>query len=248
LVITAGLQLFGEEPELTEDMIRGSCQQSGSVTPSLLDWLITPAYAALGDCTVRGRSGEYYTIPAGLEEDCISNIRQAKKDPEVILASAEAMGGVAVCVGGGCQAAAAAAPEVGAAVIACVSNPVCAAVAAVVVIGGVAYIWYETKSGSVETVPLESRIPPIPGAIPAGETKGRTTVWDKGGGSGMADADKDFDDLVPGGVVPIDTEYGQGRRGVLPDGRTVVVRPGSTDGGRPTLEIQDGKNRIKIRY
>lgn len=33
----------------------------------------------------------------------------------------------------------------------------------------------------------------------------------------------------------------------LPDGRTVVVRERSTD-GRPNLELQSGKNRIKFRY
>jgi len=38
-----------------------------------------------------------------------------------------------------------------------------------------------------------------------------------------------------------------GRFGKLQDGRTVIVRERSTD-GRPTLEIQSGKNRIKFRY
>ena len=34
---------------------------------------------------------------------------------------------------------------------------------------------------------------------------------------------------------------------VLPDGRQINVRPDSS-GGLPTLEIQDGKNRDKVRY
>jgi len=38
-----------------------------------------------------------------------------------------------------------------------------------------------------------------------------------------------------------------GRVGTTTDGRTVVVREGSSD-GRPTLEIQDGKSKTKFRY
>ena len=84
--------------------------------------------------------------------------------------------------------------------------------------------------------------PPVPGAVPGQETKGRTTNWVKPGG--MDAANGDFDGMKPLDVKPI----GQGgRTGVLPDGRRVNVRPNSTD-GRPTLEIQDGKNRDKIRY
>ena len=46
----------------------------------------------------------------------------------------------------------------------------------------------------------------------------------------------------------INTSYGAGRTGTLPDGRTVTVRPGSTD-GRPTLEIRYPNGRgIEIRY
>ncbi|MCR6111023.1 septum formation inhibitor Maf [Bacillus sp. A301a_S52] len=41
---------------------------------------------------------------------------------------------------------------------------------------------------------------------------------------------------IPNGIV-----------GTLPDGRTVNVRNNCSD-GRPTLEIFDGKNSIKIRY
>jgi hypothetical protein len=56
-------------------------------------------------------------------------------------------------------------------------------------------------------------------------------------------ANDDFDNLSPTDVKDIPG----GRVGKLPDGRSVVVRPDSTD-GRPTLEIQDGRERIKVRY
>jgi hypothetical protein len=60
----------------------------------------------------------------------------------------------------------------------------------------------------------------------------------------MPEADKDFDDKGPKDVVDLP---GGGRRGTLDDGRSINVRPGSKD-GRPTLEIQNGKNREKVRY
>lgn len=83
--------------------------------------------------------------------------------------------------------------------------------------------------------------PPVPGATPGRETKGRAEQWEKTGG--QAEADKDFDNLKPTDVRPIPG----GRVGTLPGGRRVNVRGSSSD-GRPTLEIQDGKNSIKVRY
>ncbi|HZH15385.1 MAG TPA: RHS repeat-associated core domain-containing protein [Archangium sp.] len=79
-------------------------------------------------------------------------------------------------------------------------------------------------------------------ATPGRETKGRTIQWEIPGGAENANAD--FDALRPTGVKDIPNG---GRIGYLNDGRTVIVRPDSSD-GRPTLEIQDGKKRIKIRY
>jgi hypothetical protein len=79
------------------------------------------------------------------------------------------------------------------------------------------------------------------GAKPGRETKGRAQQWEKSGGADQAN--KDFDSLRPGDVRPIQG----GRVGQLPDGRMVNVRTGSSD-GRPTLEVQSGKNSIKIRY
>jgi uncharacterized protein RhaS with RHS repeats len=73
------------------------------------------------------------------------------------------------------------------------------------------------------------------------ETKGRTKQYEKPGN--MDDANKDFDKLKPQNV----REFDKGRVGELPDGRKVNVRDQSSD-GRPTLEVQDGKNKIKIRY
>ena len=78
-------------------------------------------------------------------------------------------------------------------------------------------------------------------AKPGHETKGRTKQWNKTGG--IDDANDDFDSLNPQNVK----EIPGGRTGKLPDGRKINVRDHSSD-GRPTLEIQDGKNKIKIRY
>ncbi|MCE0829014.1 hypothetical protein LVQ78_23810 [Buttiauxella sp. A2-C2_NF] len=73
------------------------------------------------------------------------------------------------------------------------------------------------------------------------ETTGRSKLFERMGGSNAAN--KEFDALSPSDVKDIPS----GRVGKLPDGRTVIVRERSTD-GRPTLEIQSGKNRIKFRY
>jgi uncharacterized protein RhaS with RHS repeats len=88
-----------------------------------------------------------------------------------------------------------------------------------------------------------SKEPPVPGATPGRETKGRTTQWNKGGG--MEEANRDFDAKSPKDVTPLPDG---GRRGTLPDGRQINVRPNSSGEGLPTLEIQNGKNRDKVRY
>jgi len=86
----------------------------------------------------------------------------------------------------------------------------------------------------------------VKGATPGEETSGRAKQFEKTGG--MDQANKDFDSLNPTNVKEINTGYGLGRVGTLPDGRQVVVRGGSSGDSKPTLEIQQGKNRIKIRY
>ncbi|SMG11529.1 hemagglutinin repeat-containing protein [Cedecea sp. NFIX57] len=73
------------------------------------------------------------------------------------------------------------------------------------------------------------------------ETTGRSKLFERTGGNNAAN--KEFDSLAPTEIK----EIPGGRVGKLPDGRTVIVRERSTD-GRPTLEIQSGKNRIKFRY
>lgn len=81
----------------------------------------------------------------------------------------------------------------------------------------------------------------IDSSIPGKDTKGRSTQYEREGG--MDAANKEFDSLKPENVKEIEG----GRVGTLADGRTVIVRGGSTD-GRPTLEIQKGKNKTKFRY
>ncbi|WLE60404.1 hemagglutinin repeat-containing protein [Burkholderia plantarii] len=89
---------------------------------------------------------------------------------------------------------------------------------------------------------VSSKSAPVPDALPGRKTKGKTTQWEKSGG--MNEANRDFDYLNPEYVEVRDDG---GRIGKLGDGRIVIVRPKSSD-GRPTLEIQDGKRREKVRY
>ncbi len=83
---------------------------------------------------------------------------------------------------------------------------------------------------------------PIPGTTPGRKTKGRAKQFEKPGDFDTAVGD--FEDLNPTGVNDLPNG---GLIGVLPNGDRINVRPGSTD-GRPTIEIQHGKNKIKIRY
>jgi hypothetical protein len=75
---------------------------------------------------------------------------------------------------------------------------------------------------------------------------GKAKNYEKGGG--YEQALKDFESLKPVQSKDIVTSYGNGKYGVLEDGTTVSVRPGSKTGGS-TLEIHiPGKSLIKIRY
>ena len=76
---------------------------------------------------------------------------------------------------------------------------------------------------------------------PGRSTRGRSTLYDRTGG--LKQANKEFDSLAPKDVRNIPG----GRVGKLSNGRTAIVRERSTD-GRATLEIQQGKNRLKFRY
>ena len=78
-------------------------------------------------------------------------------------------------------------------------------------------------------------------ATPGRVTKGRAIQYVKTGGYAQA-----LDDFADMGVINVrDIPYG--KVGTLPDGRTVNVRAKSSY-STPTLEIQDGKSSIKIRY
>ncbi|MEM9558085.1 MAG: RHS repeat-associated core domain-containing protein, partial [Acidobacteriota bacterium] len=84
----------------------------------------------------------------------------------------------------------------------------------------------------------------LQGATAGRRTAGKATQFEKAGG--FDQARRDFDGLDLEDVR--DLPEGRGQTGVLPDGRTVVLRPESKGGGPPTLEIQDGRKRLKIRY
>jgi hypothetical protein len=73
------------------------------------------------------------------------------------------------------------------------------------------------------------------------ETKGRTNQYELSGGFNQAV--NYFHSLNP----KIMKNTPDLKVGVLQDGRKVIVRTKSSD-GRPTLEIQDGKKKIKFRY
>ncbi len=88
----------------------------------------------------------------------------------------------------------------------------------------------------------EKSVDDLIGSKPGGKTHGRSRIYQTKGG--FEQANKDFDALNPSNV----RDYPGGKRvGELKDGRTVILRPGSKD-GRPTLEIQKGKNKTKFRY
>ncbi|MCK9738080.1 RHS repeat-associated core domain-containing protein [Pseudomonas syringae] len=113
---------------------------------------------------------------------------------------------------------------------------------------GISCLTYAPSLGNGECPPggcyysNEKSESPVPNAVPGDKTRGPSEIWIKPDGN-IDTANNDFDNLTPSDVKDIP----DGRVGKLPDGRTIVVRPDSTD-GRPTLEIQNGRNRVKVRY
>jgi hypothetical protein len=97
-------------------------------------------------------------------------------------------------------------------------------------------------TGYCSTADDDGRSCPIPGTKPGKKTRGPTDQREKEGNVDTANGDFDNLDLSDVRDIP-----GIGRVGTLPDGRTVIIRPDSSD-GRPTIEIQDGRSRIKVRY
>lgn len=83
---------------------------------------------------------------------------------------------------------------------------------------------------------------PIPDTRLGKKTRGPTDQREKDGD--IDTANNDFNNL---GLSDVRDIPGIGRVGTLPDGRTVIIRPTSSD-GRPTIEIQDGRSRTKVRY
>jgi len=122
--------------------------------------------------------------------------------------------------------------------------------------GGIAEDYYRAKSIAAinEASKAESAGESLPatiddileGAQKKPKTKGRAQQREKSGGYGQAL--DDYDKLRPDNSKDIQTKYGPGKTGTLPDGSKVNVRPGSSYDA-PTLEIQRPNNKqIKIRY
>jgi hypothetical protein len=84
---------------------------------------------------------------------------------------------------------------------------------------------------------------PKSAADPGRPTNGKTQQFEKPGG--IQEANSDFDKAKPQKI----SDKGNGIRvGQLPDGRTIVVRPNSTD-GRPTVEVRRPNGRgYEVRY
>ncbi len=82
---------------------------------------------------------------------------------------------------------------------------------------------------------------------PGRATKGPTTQYMKQGG--YNETLDDFNALKPTDTKDINTNWGTGKTGTLPDGSHVTARPGSSQGS-PTLEIRNPTNGrgIEIRY
>jgi len=92
---------------------------------------------------------------------------------------------------------------------------------------------------------------PVPGATGGDRIGGGPRIWDRPSEDPIGDSNGDFDRMFPNGDSV--SEKGNGIRvGTTPDGKKVIIRPGSSEGSGnvPTIEIQNprGKALDKIRY
>jgi hypothetical protein len=80
------------------------------------------------------------------------------------------------------------------------------------------------------------------------KTRSRIKIFQKKGD--YATVLQNFESLSLKGVRCIPVKGGEGKMGLLPDGRRIIARSVSTDEGCPTLEVQksNGRIEIKIRY
>ncbi len=117
--------------------------------------------------------------------------------------------------------------------------------------GGVAACLLAGVCTAQEEAPSEGESCPIPGATGGERVGNGPRIWVKPSANPFGDSNGDFDRLFPNGDGVSDKGNGV-RVGIGPDGRRIVIRPGSSEGSGnvPTIEIQNprGKPRDKIRY
>lgn len=108
--------------------------------------------------------------------------------------------------------------------------------------------WFKGEATEIKKNPKSTLDGILATASPGKVTRGKSTQWNKQPGS-FSDALNDFNNLGILDAKEMQTSYGVGYYGKLPDGRIINVRPGSSITSTPTIEITnlDG-TKIKIRY